>query len=392
MSGRRLTKRKRTIVEVKTLSGELKIPAVYGYDRTVNRWMNPIRMRLGLPQGKACSPELIERLSYTATRALSYEATKDIARMWGVEVSDSTIQHHVVEQGARIERRRKDEIGEALDPATRPAVIGQAKRRFKGQDFSLVIMLDGWMIRERGDEWGLKPVEAEAQRVDWREMKTGIVFRIEDQARTQSGRGLLLNKTFEAWRGDPREFGERLWALAVREGLYQARRVFVVADGAVWIWNLVAERFNMAVQVLDFYHASQHLWAVAHALHGEKTAAAKRWIEPLLHQLRHGQSHKVTQRLSRIMRKQKQLEPQALEVIAKNTAYFQKNQERLDYDTIAAAHCPIGSGAMESTCSQLQDRFKRTGQFWSRPGAHALMTLELIRRNGQWDKYWKKVA
>ena len=77
----------------------------------------------------------------------------------------------------------------------------------------------------------------------------------------------------------------------------QAQAVFVVADGSVWIGNVQADRFGRAQGVLDFYHASQHLWAVAHALHPGDEAAARAWVEPLLSQLRHGQEAGVPQTL-----------------------------------------------------------------------------------------------
>jgi hypothetical protein len=86
---------------------------------------------------------------------------------------------------------------------------------------------------------------------------------------------------------ETRGSGGRVQAEARRRGLGQAPRVYVVADGGVWIWNLVTDRFAAATGVLDFYHASQHLWAVAHSLHPENAAAAQAWvgIERGLHRL-----------------------------------------------------------------------------------------------------------
>ena len=74
----------------------------------------------------------------------------------------------------------------------------------------------------------------------------------------------------------------QLWAEAMRHGLGRANQVLIVADGAVWIWNLAGDRFPGARQRVDFYHVSQHLWAVAHTLHPDDAAAARAWVEPLL--------------------------------------------------------------------------------------------------------------
>lgn len=88
------------------------------------------------------------------------------------------------------------------------------------------------------------------------------------------------------------EFGRDVQAEALRRGLCQAKVVYVVAGGEVWIWWLVEDRLNSSVGVLDFFHASQHLWAVAHELHREGPEAAA-WGEPLLHPLRHGGAGRV---------------------------------------------------------------------------------------------------
>lgn len=345
-------------------------------------------MALGFEDDRGCSPELIERICFTATQALSYEACERIAAKWGVAVSDSTIQQYVCKEGERVQALRDERIEEAVNPATRSNVVRQAAKRCRGAEFSLVIMLDGWFVRERGEQWGLKPPEKIANRIDWREVKTGVVFRREDQARTQSGRGVILKKHYEARRTDARDFGRRLYALALAHGLHQAKRVFVVADGGVWIWKIADERFRGARQLLDFYHASQHLHAVAQAIHPDPEKA-KKWVEPLLHQLKNGGENGVIESLEQLTELIDELESQERsETVRKNIEYFRQHRDRIQYKNMAKHGCPIGSGAIESTCAQLQDRFKRTGQYWTPKGEKSLMALEIIRRNEQWNEFW----
>ena len=83
-------------------------------------------------------------------------------------------------------------------------------------------------------------------------------------------------------RGGVDDLREQLFAEAQRHGLAQAAKVLVVADGALWIWNLTGDRFAQAQQRLDYCHASQHLWAVAHALHPEDETQARTWVAPPL--------------------------------------------------------------------------------------------------------------
>lgn len=174
---------------------------------------------------------------------------------------------------------------------------------------------------------------------------------------------------------------EQLWAEAMRHGLGRAHEVLIVADGAVWIWNLVGDRFAGARQRVDFYHVSQHLWAVAHALHPDDEAAARQWVEPLLAKLKPDASCEVITELEQL---RDRLAGPVGEQVEKKINYLQSHRDRLDYGTARQRGEPLGSGAMESTCRQYQTRFKRTGQFWSQTGDEALLCLETFRRNGRW--------
>jgi hypothetical protein len=124
--------------------------------------------------------------------------------------------------------------------------------------------------------------------VEWHEWKTGVYYRQEQAGRTTGGRGVLTEKIVIGWQGDPLEFGRRLQWEALRGGLGRARARQIVGDGAPWIWNVAQDRWAGATEVLDFYHASQHLWDLGRALHGQDEAAAAQWVEPRRHRLRHG--------------------------------------------------------------------------------------------------------
>lgn len=337
------------------------------------------------------SPILEEKLCFTATLVGSYEAAAQVAKKWGVAADDSTIHSHVQRAGKRAEALADARVERAMDIHTRDEVVAEATRKNKGQEFSLVIEMDGWMLRERGGQWGLKPPEKQGDRVAWHEMKTAIVFRLDQRVQTGSQRPAILEKAYVAWRGEPHEFGRRLYAQALRCGLNQAQKVYIVSDGAAWIWNLARDRFPGASEVLDFYHASQHLWAVAQAIYPDENRA-RRWVEPLLHQLRHGGAEKVLGRLDWLARQRSRFPGEVGEAITSERKYFARHRERLAYAEVGAEGCPQGSGAMESTCAQLQDRFKRTGQFWTLPGENSLMALNLARRNGDWDEIWNQAA
>ena len=371
-----------------TSAGKVEIRTVYGQDPQSGQWLCPMRVLWGLGAREAMSPELEERLCFTATQTGSYEATARVVRRWGAEADDSTIHRHVQEAGARAQAAQEKRVERALSLETRGEVIEEAKAHVGPSEFSLVLMMDGWMVRERGPEWGWKPPDAEVNRVQWHEMKVAILFRADQRAQTQSGRRMILRKFCVACRAGPYEFGRRVYAEALRRGLAQSKRVYVVADGGVWIWNLVQDRFSDVIGVLDFYHASEHLWTVARALYGEGEEA-RAWVEPLLHKLAHGRETEVLAALERLRESGGARGQECNQTIEREANYFQSHRDHLHYQAIAAQGCPKGSGAVESTCSQLQDRFKRTGQFWSLPRERHLLALALADCNDDWDEIWQ---
>jgi hypothetical protein len=329
------------------------------------------------------SPTLEDRVAFTVIRTGSYEKAAQVAQKWGTPVDDSTAHRMAGRAGKRAEAGTAARVKAAMedDAPERP------KAARKGAAFSLVLMLDGFMARERGGQWGLKPPEAPAARVEWHEIKGAVLFRVEDQARKGSGRGMLVRKYAVAWRGEPEEFGRRVYAEAMRRGLEEAGRVFVVADGGVWIWNLKEQHFPQAAGVLDFYHAVEHLGALAAAIHADPQAA-RDWLAPLAHQLKHGGEAGVIHGINGLLQLCPSLPEDKRKAVEREARYFNSHRDHLHYEQAAAQGCPIGSGAMESFCSQLQGRVKCPGQFWTLQGERDLLGLDLADRNGDWHDLW----
>ncbi len=343
-----------------------------------------MRLVLGLRPKQRMTPALEDRVAYTALQTGSYEKASQVAAQWGTAVDRCTVHRTARRAGGRAEEQTAARVQAVMEDDTpeRP------KARGKRAPFSLILMMDGWMIRERGEQWGLKPREAEASRVEWHEVKGAVLFRVEDQARKSSGRGMLVRKYAVTWRGEPGEFGRRVYAEALRRGLEEAGRLFVVADGGVWIWNLTGEHFPQAEGVLDFYHAVEHLHVLARAIH-EDPAAARAWVEPLAHQLKHGGEAGVLRKLEDLIELCPQLEADHAHTVQREVNYFETHREHLHYQRVQAQGCPAGSGAMESLCGQMQGRFKRSGQFWTIEGETDLLALDLALRNDDWDALWE---
>jgi hypothetical protein len=257
-------------------------------------------------------------------------------------------------------------------------------------EFSLVIMLDGWLARERGPDWGAGPRKKKAERIAWREIKSAVIYRLEQRGQNASGRGMLIEKFVVATPPEtsPVDFGAAVQAEARRRGVGRAQQVYLVMDGALWLWELAKDRFAEAIKTLDFHHARDHLWALAHELHGPDTPEAKAWVQPLLRSLRNGKEARVVRCLEELLQSQSERTPQSQKVVKREVNYFVNHRDHLHYQAMAQAGAPCGSGAVESLGKQLQRRLRGCGQIWSRPGFTHLLGLCVLIKNQDDSLLW----
>ena len=368
---------------IQTRFGTIRIHRGRGYCKRCRKWRFPADALLGLPAEGTQSPAVQEMAALTVSKMPAPEAEQVVERLAGIKISAATLARQARQQGQRAEQKRQERDRQMSQPEGRAQQDHDLQLKLALEPFTLVIELDAWNIRER-DGWGqsdaLRQKGEEPARWHW--AYGGTCFRLSQRAQTEGGRSTILSRGYAMTRGGTDALKEQLWAEAMRHGLGRANEVLIVADGAAWIWNLAGDRFAGARQRVDFYHVSQHLWAVAHALHPDDEAAAKGWVQPMLDKLKQDASCEVITDLEQLRQR---LEGPLRERVEKEVNYLQTHRERMDYGTARQRGEPLGSGAMESTCRQYQTRFKRTGQFWSQTGDEALMCLETFRRNGCWE-------
>jgi hypothetical protein len=361
-------------MHLRTVVGVIELTVWQGQEGKDGPWGCPVKKSWRLRPHQQMTPALEEKLAFTATLAGSYEEASQIAARWGSPVDDSVI-HQLVQ---RLGRRAEEQVQLRLK---QPPVENQPQ---KAPAELAIVMNDGWMARFRGPGWGRKKTKKD--RIEWHEIKTGVFYRHEQRAQTQSGRGLISEKVVVRWQGEPLELGRRLGWEALRGGMGRAQETLAVADGGKWIWNLVADRWPHARQLLDFYHASEHLGELARACYPDE-AAAQVWLSKRLHQLRHGQENKALKEIRRL----KAPPGEAGQTVRKQQTYFAGQSQRMNYQEISERGWPIGSGAVESACRQSQCRFKRSGQFWTERGFRHLSAIDEARRNDHWEELWTAV-
>ena len=331
-----------------------------------------MREKWGLGPHQQMSAALEERLAFTATATGTYTEAALVASKWGCEVDDSVVHALVQRLGSKAEAQTQERLVQ---------VTTESQPQRRASELA-VLMVDGWQVRFRGPGWGKKRTKKD--RVEWHEMKTGVFYLHEQAGRTAGDRGVIAEKRLVRWQGQPTEFGERLHWEALRGGLARAKETLVLADGGSWIWHLKADRWPKARALLDFYHGGEHLWALGRAVQKTDEVKAEDWVEPRLHQLRHGQEQSVLAEIASL----RGFRGQASKAVRKEQNYFAGQAARMNYQEIASRGWPIGSGAVESACRQSQCRFKRPGQFWTQAGLRNLCGLEAARRNDHWDQLW----
>lgn len=368
-----------------TRFGMVTLRRTRGWCRRCKGWRFPADHLLGLAQTGSCSPGVQEMAALAASKLPVGEASAVVERLTGVKLPRATLDREARRQGQRAEGQRQQRDEQMSLGAGGGQVVPDLRLAGAREPFTLVIELDAWNIRERNrEDWGrTESLRQQGREPEWWHwVYGGTCFRLSQRVQTAGGRSLILSRGTVMTRGGIDALKQQLWAEAMRHGLAQAQEVLVIADGAVWIWNLAADRFAQARQRLDPWHALQHLWAVAHALHPEDEAAAAAWIAPLKEKLLGSRAVEIIQELGEVLKK---LRGPRRATVQTERNYLENNRERLDYHGVKERGEPAGSGAMESTCKQYQCRFHRSGQFWTQVGDEALMCLETFWRNGRWS-------
>ena len=185
------------------------------------------------------------------------------------------------------------------------------------------------------------------------------------------------------------EFGYRIYTEAWRRGWEWATTKIVIGDGAVWIWNLADQHFPGAIQIVDLYHARQHLWDLAALLYPHDAAAKKRWMVPMRDLLDHGRTELLVEWLRELAAELAGAQPGLAEEIGKQADYFETNMHRMRYPEFRQQGLFVGSGVIEAGCKSIVGvRLKQSGMFWTVSGANDIVALRCCRFNQRFEDFW----
>ncbi len=292
-----------------------------------------------------------------------------LADQHGVTLSHETIVSLVQSAGGELDRFRQLEAARsARHRETPPAATRLVPAR-------VCISCDGIMYcTNQTEEDAQHPSQ---KRLIWQQMKVGCVAWQDDRER--------WHKQMIWGRESPEEFAAALWRLACQCGYIEAKQKLFLADGGAWCWDVHARFFSDAVGILDWYHASEHIWETAKAI----TADAAAWAREALTQLHDGCGLALIDWLKSRIRAARGSRRTVLEALRD---YLLTRQQETDYPACQQHGWPIGSGLIEATCKQLVGaRLKGPGMHWTERGALAITALRAAELNGRWHQTWKSL-
>lgn len=366
--------------------GSFSVKRDYGWCLTCGRYCHPADQAMGLQPQAPASPRVQEITALMSIRSPYAQAAQDAKRLTGLSLNHSSLHREARRQGQRaIQCRQRD-----IDLSHTPQGVVELSARSatsKMGPFTLIIEIDAWNIRER-DDWGQTPkLRRKGQEPErWHWVFTATIFRLDQRGQTQGARRVITQRAYVVTRQTLDAFTQQLYVEALMRGLLNAEQVLIIADGAIWIWNLAQDRFKEAKQRVDLFHVKKHLHELARTLYGEDTPAAQTWLQPLLHFLerRKDGALDVLHELEDLRQRLKNLTASQQEALGKEIGYFTTHHKRMDYKQGKASGEPVGSGVVESTARQYQTRFKSTGQFWTLEGDEPLLALATLYRNERW--------
>ncbi len=326
--------------QVVTVHGVVRMQRAYYYCPACKAGFCPLDGQLRLGSG-VCSV-LVQALVARFAAFLPFaQAARELKAICGIDLSVSTLRRQALLLGAQVQQQWAQE----------EAALWQAPdKEVAARPQHLHLTCDGVLLHVGGT---------------WREAKIGCAYQKAEEAGVEQ-------TAYYATLHNSQAFGKRLRTLAHGQGADNCSQVGIVADGAEWIWQESGKYFARRVQILDFYHACQHLWQVAASRYGEGSEAAKMWMQRQQARLRANQVGWVLRDIT-IWQPKTQAQQ---EVQRKVSQYLRTHLRRMRYQTFAEAGYHIGSGVAEAACKNvIQARFKQAGMRWKEPSAEAMLHL-----------------
>jgi hypothetical protein len=316
-----------------------------------------------------CTPCLASEISCMATALGSFKETSQVLKDRGLEIGENTVKMITQRYAQRSKAALSDQGVEITE---------------KIEGCRVVISTDGGRIRIRKNKRGPKTKKGRRRySTDWREPKLLIIYTVNEKGEMDRSFCPFIEGTM---KGPDVIFGLMKFYLS-KLNIGKADKILFVADGARWIWKRVSTlmlslglSLNQFYELIDFYHAVEHLGKVAELIKEWKAKEKKRWVKKYRSLLLKGKVGEVVKAIQEICRGRQSKK------LRREKNYFERNQKRMQYDHILEIGLPLGSGAMESTIRRVVNlRLKGASIYWLEATAEAMLMLRSYFKSGRWD-------
>ena len=330
-------------------------------------------------KGTDFSPGVRRMQAMVGQQAPFDHGREQIKVLAGLEVTAKSVERTAEAIGADIAAGEQREIRKAVQ-LDLPVIVGEPLP-------ILYVQMDGTGVPVVKKETQGRKGKTDGQPAHTREVKLGCVFT--QTAWDAEGYAIRDpdSTTYTGAIETAEDFGKRIYLEAWNRGWSRAAKKVVIGDGAEWIWNLADQHFPGALQIVDLYHARQHLWELARKLHPNDLARQKAWIK--VHQKRLLDKGKI-EKLVLSLRSLQSTYADVLEKIRTEADYFERNTKRMRYPKFRRQHLFVGSGVIEAGCKTvIGARLKQSGMFWTVRGANSIIALRCCHLNGRFEDYWE---
>lgn len=321
-----------------------------------------------------CSPLLIVEIPKLCAALASLKEARDLLADRGCCMDIKTIRNIVKRFAKRARACQKM----------------QAHLMFSGEQLSgcrVVLSTDGGRLRIRKNKRGKRTKKGRCRySTDWREPKLLIIYVVDEQGRMNSTFAPVIDGSM----GRPESIYALIWIYLQSLGISRVEQILFVADGAVWIWECLQALRSLLqlrgihcriIELIDMYHAVQHLHAFIALKRGWSHKKRSLWINAQKQRLRYGKIDDMFDALQRVCRGTRN------KILLREQEYFVKNRERLNYAAMRASNMPIGSGAIESAVRRVINlRLKSPCIFWNEDTAEEMLLLRAYYKAGRWNQ------
>lgn len=299
----------------------------------------------------------------------SYDLAEETLKEQGINISSNSIDKTTQKVGT-IARRHRDRI--ALSP----------QESFK--DKRIMISVDGGRIRMREKKSGRysKKQKLAKFETNWREPKLLVIAELNDEGEFKKDTRSIYEATME----NHDAIFDMLEKLSLNCQLDQAKEIILSGDGAKWIWDKFQEFAkklgisHKVTQILDFYHATEHLTEISEADPSLDVKEQKQWFSELKELLRNGKFRQLKNNVTKVSKEKK------IPCLMELWQYFEHNKDRMRYDVYEKNNQPIGSGIVESAVRRVINlKLKAPGIFWSKEKLENMLILRCILMAGRWN-------